>query len=134
MGCNKKWDGKALQKTPAMQYSFLPNTYDPDPNAPVTFLLMPSKMQQAANTAARNLKKAAGDRPVGQQPFAEAVFRLQQAEDRRTETERPLGRRSPPSGRKKGALMTSAANAYAFPASTAITDNPRRFQPFLYRG
>ncbi len=30
--------------------------------------------------------------------------------------------------------MTSAANAYAFPASTVTTDNPRRFQPFLYRG
>ena len=125
LGCNKKWDGsKALQKTPAMQYSFLPNTYDPDPNAPVTFLLMPSKMQQAANTAARNLKKlpvtGLSANSLSQKLYSD--FNKQKID--RTETERLWAEALATLRAEKGALMTSAANAYAFPASTVITDPP----------
>ncbi len=92
---------KALQKT-AMQYSFLPNTYDPDPNAPVTFLLMPSKMQQAANTAARNLKKlpvtGLSANSLSQKLYSD--FNKQKID--RTETERLwAGARHPPGGKRE---------------------------------
>lgn len=123
-GYSTKYDSaQTVRKEPAVQYTYKMSTFHADTSAPLRFLLSPALFPKAADQTLKSAGKldcgGLSVNSLGSKLYSDFGEKAMDRGTVQTVVEKVLGQ-----FKARGSTLFSAANAYAFPYASCLTDVP----------